>query len=71
MGKTDEAAESDPPESDPTDVRISLRGVAESEGVMSDKGKVSREWLATKSGESGTIGRRARLASALAKKMSS
>lgn len=69
MGKTDDLAESDPAESD--NVRISLRGVAESEGVMSDKGKVSREWLATKSGESGTIGRRARLASALAKKRSS
>ena len=68
MGKTDELAELDPADGGPADVRVSLRSAAESEGVLSDKGKVSREWLATKSVEPGTIGRRARLASALAKK---
>jgi hypothetical protein len=69
MGKTGDNVETDDPaENDDPPTRVSLRSAAESEGVVSDKGKVSREWLATKSGEPGTIGRRARLASALAKK---
>lgn len=52
--ETDDLSQPEPPKS--------LRSAVDSEGVLSDKGRVSREWLESKAAEPGSIGRRARLA---------
>lgn len=60
----DPMADQDSPEPQ----KQSLRAAADTEGVVSEDGRVSREWLEAKASEPGSTGRRARLAFALSKR---